>query len=301
MISRRTYALASLVGLMIVWGSTFVVTKAAVGEIPPFTLAALRFLIAALVLVPFAWRFGLTHLPKTFPFVPLIFMGLTGIAVFTIAFNYALVYGSATQGALVYALLPAAVSLAAVMFLHESPSRSRITGIGLSIGGVALVVAAGETDRTSPRPLLGAVCMFGAIASWAAYTVFAKQLARSNQIVVMSCVTVIGMIMLLPLAMIELSGAPWPNPSLKAWLGILFLGIVASGVAFVVYGLILRELNASLVGAYTNLDPIVGVLTAVMFLGEVLHLGQIIGGAIAISGMWIATRNRLKGRHDEKI
>lgn len=290
-VQRRAYALASLIVLMIVWGSTFVVTKAVAREIPPLTLAALRFLIAAVVLWPLAaWRGGLARLPKPFPFTALATMGLTGIAIFTVAFNYALVFGSATQGALIYALVPAAVSLAAVVFLGESPSRRRMAGIALSIGGVVLVVAAGERDLSSPRPLLGALFMLGAIAAWAAYTVFAKRLARGDQVVVIACASVIGMVMLLPFAAIELSRAPTPDPSLQAWLGLLFLGVIASGIAFVVYGYVLRELDASLVGAYTNLDPVVGVLTAVLFLGEALHAGQMIGGVIVIAGIWMATR-----------
>ena len=99
MISRRSWAIASLILIMIVWGSTFVVTKVAVREIP------LRFAIAACVLVPFAAaRGGLARLPQPMPVGPLVMMGLTGIALFHIAFNYGLVYGSASQGALIFAL-----------------------------------------------------------------------------------------------------------------------------------------------------------------------------------------------------
>ena len=80
----RSQAVAGVIALMIVWGSTFVVTKAAVVEIPPFTLAALRFAIATVVLVPIAVaRGGVTRLPRPVPIVPLLLMALTGIALFT--------------------------------------------------------------------------------------------------------------------------------------------------------------------------------------------------------------------------
>jgi drug/metabolite transporter (DMT)-like permease len=58
----------------------------------------------------------------------------------------------------------------------------------------------------------------------------------------------------------------------------------------VVYSWVLRELDASLVGAYFTLDPIVGVGTAVVFLGEVLRGGQVVGAVIALAGMWLAAR-----------
>jgi drug/metabolite transporter (DMT)-like permease len=287
---RRSYALAAVIVLMIVWGSTFVVTKVAVQEIPPLTLCLMRFAIAACVLAPFAaGRGGLGSRPL--PLAALAMMALTGVALFHIGFNYALVYGSASQGALVFALLPAAVATAAVLWLKEAPSRRRIAGIALSVGGVALVVAsAGETSGASPRPLLGALCMLAAVAAWAAYTVIAKRLAGADQIVVITCVSVVGAVMMLPLAALELWHGPWPSPSLQGWLGTAFLGVVASALAFVVYSRVLRELEASVVGAWLNLDPIVGVATAVLFLGETLGAGQILGGVVALGGMWLASR-----------
>jgi drug/metabolite transporter (DMT)-like permease len=276
---------------MVVWGSTFVVTKAAVSKIPPLTLAVLRFGIASGVLLPIAAaRGGVKRLPQPLPLAALALMSFTGIALFHVAFNYALVYGSASQGALIFALVPAAVGLAAVVALKEVLSKQRIAGIALSVCGVALVIAAGEQDSASPRPLLGALCMLGAVAAWAAYTVFAKRLAAADQIVVIACASALGTVMMAPLAALELSQAPWPAPSLQGWLGALFLGVIASALAFVIYGRALRELDASLVGAFINLDPIVGVLTAVLFLGEALGGWQIVGGLIALSGMWLASK-----------
>lgn len=289
MISRRAYALAGIILVMIVWGITYVVTKAAVREIPPLTLAALRYLIAASVLVPIAMvRSGSMRLPRPVSFAPLAWMGLTGIVILTVGFNYGLIYGSASQGALLYALSPAAVAVAAVLWLGEALSRRRIGGIVLSVAGTALVVASGEIDRSAPRPLLGALCMLAGIVAWACYTVIAKRLAGADQIVVIAWVSMIGMAMLLPLAAVELLQSPMSRPSLEGWLATLFLGAVASALAYVVYNVALRELDASLVGAYFTLDPLVGVATAILFLGEVLRGGQVAGGVIALAGMWLA-------------
>jgi drug/metabolite transporter (DMT)-like permease len=130
--------------------------------------------------------------------------------------------------------------------------------------------------------------MGGAVACWAVYTVIAKRLAESDQIVVIAATAVIGVGFLAPLAGIELGAGPWPRPSPQAWAAVLFLGIVASAIAFVVYSRVLRQLEASLVGALFNLDPIVGVLTSVLLLGETLALPQIAGGAVALLGMWLA-------------
>ena len=95
--------------------------------------------------------------------------------------------------------------------------------------------------------------------------------------------------MLLPLGVLELTRVPWAYPSLEGWLGVLFLGVFASAAAYLMYSRALRELDASLVGAWLNLDPIVGVLTAVVFLGETLHHWQIAGGVVALAGMGLAS------------
>ncbi|MFL6576718.1 MAG: DMT family transporter, partial [Povalibacter sp.] len=214
---------------------------------------------------------------------------LTGITGFAIAFNYGLVYGSAAQGALIYAALPASIALAAFVFLKERPSRRRIAGIVFSVLGVALLVAAGERDAGSPDPLAGALWMIGAVISWTAYTVVSKRTSGSDSVISITVVSALGTLMLLPGAAIELADHPWQSPSISTWMGLLFLGVIASALAYLVYGYALRELDASLVGVYTNLDPIVGVLIAVLLFGETLHSGQIVGGLIAFTGMWLAS------------
>ena len=95
--------------------------------------------------------------------------------------------------------------------------------------------------------------------------------------------------MMLPFAWWELRDASWPAPSWQGWLGAAFLGVVASALAYLVYSWSLRELDATLVGVFLNLDPIIGVLTAAMFLGEPLHVWLVLGGAVAVIGMWLAS------------
>ena len=288
--SARLLPLAAVIVTMIIWGSTFIVTKAAAAEIPVLTLALLRFFMAALVLVPLALlRGGLKQLPQPLPLTVLTLMAITGMVLFTIAFNYALVLASATQCALIFAAMPAAIALAAVLFLRERPTRQRVTGMVLSVVGVAFVISTGEHASGSPEPLLGALWMLGAVLSWTIYTVIAKRVEQLDQVVVITCVTLLAVAMLLPLALIESAQRPWAWPSLQAWLGVAYLGVAASALTYVAYGYALRHLEASVVGVFSNLDPIVGVLSAVLLLQEPLHWGHAVGGVVALTGMWLAS------------
>jgi drug/metabolite transporter (DMT)-like permease len=279
-----------MVLVMVAWGSTFVITKVAATEIPPLTLAFLRFAIATLALLPVVWaRGGFRRMTRPAAIGPLVWMAITGIAFFTVAFNYGLVHATATQGALIYALGPAAIAVGAVLFLQERLSVWRTLGIALSTVGVGVVIVAGKDASESPNALLGALWMVSAIVAWTAYTLFAKRLADADQVLVITSISGLGALMLLPLAVVELLQVEWQRPSAQAWLGLLFLGTVASAVAYVVYSYALRILDASLVGVFTNLDPLVGVFTAVIFLNESLETGHVIGGSIAIAGMWLAS------------
>jgi drug/metabolite transporter (DMT)-like permease len=109
---------------------------------------------------------------------------------------------------------------------------------------------------------------------------------------VITVVSALGALMLLPFAAVELLQSPRSLPSFQAALGIAYLGVLASAAAYLVYNLALRELDASLVGVLSNLDPIVGVVTSVVFLGESLNTGQMGGGSLALIGMWLASSPR---------
>jgi drug/metabolite transporter (DMT)-like permease len=293
---QRRAALLAIVAVMVVWGSTFVVTKAAVSEIPPLTLAFLRFAIASCVLAPFAGRRALASLRGTVTLARLAFLAITGGALFTAGFNYALVYGSAAQGALLYATIPAVIAVCAVLFLNERPGRKRVLGIALSIVGAALIVTAGEpSGGDAPAPLLGAGAMLFTVVLWGAYTVAAKPIARADQAAVTFALSAIAALLLLPASALELASAGWPETTARGWLGVLYLAVFASAIAYALYNYALRELDASTVGAFTNIDPVVGVATAFVFLGEALTPLQAVAAAVVLAGMWLASLDE-KGR-----
>jgi drug/metabolite transporter (DMT)-like permease len=275
---------------MTIWGSTFVVTKVAMLELKPITLAFLRFAIASAVLLGVMRGFGALARLGSISRGRLVFLAVTGIALFTAGFNLALVYGSAAQGALLYATIPAVVAVCAVLFLGETLDRRRVLGIALSVGGAAVIVATGEASfESAPAPLLGAGLMLATVVLWGAYTVAAKPIAAADQTVVIFAICVLGALLLLPVSVVELTAYGWPRPSVVGWLGVAYLGVFASAACYVLYNYALRALDATTVGVFTNIDPVVGLLTAVVFLGEGLSAGQMGGALIVLIGMWLAS------------
>ncbi|MDY6948413.1 MAG: DMT family transporter [Pseudomonadota bacterium] len=279
-----------LVLTMMVWGSTFMVTKELITLWPPFTLAFARVTLGTLVLLPLAvsrHRRG-DHLP--WPTIWL--MGFVGVALYYLLFNLGMVYISASQGALVQSSIPAMTALVAVLWLRERASGMRWLGIAMSVAGVLIVFSGSATD-SGESIQLGNVLMFSSVVCWAVYTSLAKRVAGFDSLVITVAVTGTGALLLLPVAGYEImtaGAALQPLPPL-GWIGVLYLGGVASGLAYLLYNTSLRHLDASAVGVYTNLIPIVGVLTGVAVLGDPLSARAIVGGLVVMLGVWITSRS----------
>jgi drug/metabolite transporter (DMT)-like permease len=273
-----------LVITMTIWGSTFVVTKELVTQLPPLALAFLRVLIAAIVLMPFALR--RRDRTQRLPWRALMLLGLVGVAGYYILFNLALVYTSAVQGALVQSCIPAATALVAMVWLREPATMRRWLGIVLSVAGV-LIVFSGDSSEAAPLAVVGNVLMFATVLAWAWYTSLAKQVAQVDPVVVTASLMGTGALLLLPFAAAELAMKGVPRLDGASWLALLYLGAGASGMAYLMYNDALRHMDASQAGVYTNLIPIVGVITGVVVLGEPLSLRAVVGGAIVMAGVWI--------------
>ena len=286
--------LASIVMLlitMVIWGSTFVVTKGINDQVQPFTLAFVRVAIGALVLLGCALvrqaRGGAHSRWSALPWGTMITMGLIGVVLYYAVFNYSLVYTSASQGALVQSCIPAMTALVAVVWLREHASALRWTGIVLSMAGILIVFSGG--DAQSGGSLLGNVLMFVSAVLWGVYTSMAKRVATYDALQVTAGIIGAGAVLLLPLSAFEIVAEGVPSVDVRGWLGMAYLGAGASGLAYMMYSAALKHMDASEAGVYTNLIPIVGVIMGVM-LGEPLSLRAILGGVVVLVGVWLTSR-----------
>ncbi|WP_175596946.1 DMT family transporter [Peristeroidobacter soli] len=291
-LATHTRSMLLLVLTMVVWGSTFMVTKELIAVWPPFTVAFVRVIVGTLVLLPFALSRKTPGLRLPWPTIWL--MGFIGVALYYLVFNMAMMSVSASQGALVQASIPAMTALVAVLWLRERATALRWLGIAMSVGGV-LIVFSGSGSDGGESSLFGSLLMFASVVCWGLYTALAKRAAGFDSLVITVAVTGTGSLLLLPLAGYEvvtanLAGDGLPPLPLIGWVELLYLGGIASGVAYLLYNASLRHLDASEVGVYTNLIPIVGVLTGVVVLGDPLSARAIVGGVVVMFGVWITSR-----------
>jgi len=162
-------------------------------------------------------------------------------------------------------------------------------GIGISTLGVVLVVVSAPSNGNARHPMLGAVLMALAVLLWAFYTILAKRASGSDQLLVTAMSQVFGMLALLPLAAVEWARAPHAAITGGDWMGILYLGAISSAAGYLLYNWSLRHMDASRVGNFTNLMPIVGVTVAMVFLGERMAPLQFVGGVGVLIGVWLSS------------
>ena len=286
---------------MLLWGSTFVVTKAALEGLPPVLFAFARTSVAAVCLLLLAVFKRQWRLPRDTPRGMLVTMAVFGIAIYYTAFNLGLRYTSAAQAALVQSSLPAVTTAFAMLFLREQVKARGALGILLAVGGVVMIFAQSAPSATASRPILGNLIMFCGVIAWSAYTVLARRLAGIEPLTVVSWVTTMGAAALGVGAVIEWRMSTGGGLHVGTggglhltgggWTAILYLGLLPSALSFVLYSQALRHLRAAQVAVFINLVPVVGVLAGVVFLGDALSSTALLGGGLVLAGVWLSTRS----------
>ncbi len=275
--------LPALIGSIVIWASTFVITKSLMTSIGPMTVIGVRLVIALVVLLPLSLRTGFKWnmiFKKHF-----LFFGLSGIALYFGLSNVGLLLSTSGNAALIQAANPAAIALFSNLFLKEQISKQRATGIVLSIIGVLLV--SGTPTGEGSATFIGNILMLGGVIAWAVYTVQSKKLPEVISPLTATTISfVTGLVWLLPFILLEIAftGLPVIQPS--AWVALVYLGIAASALAFFLWNFGLETVDASLAAPLINLIPIIGLFFSSLA-GEQIVLNQILGGLIVIAGVLI--------------
>jgi drug/metabolite transporter (DMT)-like permease len=296
--TARTRALLALVAATAIWGSTFVVTKLLLDEAPPFFIAAARFVIALAVLWPLLARPGSGRAPVSFR-PAFAALGLLGVAGNFGLQNLGLVYTGAADAALIVALTPVPIAVLAAMFLGERVTGRQLVGIAISIGGVVVITGAG--GGASAAAVLGDLLIAASTVAWAGYTLLGKRLAPRHTAGTIATAGICwGVVLLLPLAVIEALVVSPPELSLLGVAALAYLGVAASAVTFLLWNYALNSVGASVAGTFLNLIPVFGLAFALLA-GESISLTQLGGAAAVGCGVWLAATRRSSRSNDAAL
>jgi drug/metabolite transporter (DMT)-like permease len=286
--SHPILPVVAALGPMLFWGLSFVSSKAILNTgFPPMTMVFLRFLIASIVLVPLQRfldpGFRLQKQDRLF----LLFSAIFGIFFYFLCESRGIKYTSASNAALITAIIPALTVGAEYLLFRTGVRWFQIAGIALSIVGVYLVVQ--KTPGQYDRAFLGNLLMFGACLSWVAYNMFSRNLHKGLKGVnLITFQSVIGTVLLLPMALSE--ARSWSFGNLGVWLNLIYLGVICTALSFFLYLYALARLGPVRVTSFINLLPVVSVVGGMVILGERLLVAQMIGGVVIILGVFLVNR-----------
>lgn len=283
-----------LVVLALVWGATFPFGKIALVEIPPFVLAFLRVLLAALVLHAVLAMRGLAFPRDPSMLAAFLVMGLLNNAIPFSLILWGQTGISASLASILNATTPIfTVLVASVLFRQEVLRAHRVAGIAVGFAGVALLLLPGlETGALaslSGEPAWAQALCLGAALSYAFAASFARRF-RGVPVMVAATGQLTGSsLLLLPLALWQAVSVPggW-TPAMAgpaAWASVVALGTACTALAYLIYFRLLSEAGATNASLVTLLIPVSAVLISASLLGEALSLLQVAGMGVLLFGL----------------
>ncbi|MBO6577279.1 MAG: EamA family transporter [Rhodothermales bacterium] len=289
---------ASLLFCVVIWGTNFVVLKAVMPYMNAMALNLMRILASFIAVFALHLWHTRTHgqtLFQSFREDPwrILATGLLGYTVYQVAFILGLDRTLAGSAALIMASSPIwTASLAALLGIEKLRGLGWV-GLIISLFGVGFIIISGQEVDLSTDLLTGNLIMLLAAMCWAAYTTVNRPLLRNTAAV---SLTFYGLLVsILPLTAISwpfLGDVVWSDVTLLVWVAIAFSGAFSTGVTVVLWNDAVRQIGPSRTAIYSNLVPVVALITAVSFLGEPLTIGQVVGGAMVIGGLLTVRRSR---------
>lgn len=267
-------------------GASVVATRAVIEEVPPLSLAVLRFGQGGLILTLClgVWASGMFRLRRQdIPFLALL--GLLLYAIFPFAFNAGLRWTEASRGSLMLATAPVWTAILAHAAGREQLSRRQWVGLVLSMVGVGIAVASRGLDWQGERLafagdgliLLAAIC-------GAAYSVLVKRaFIHYSALTITAYGMLFGTVILLPAALLE--GLPSVRLGGQPLVLVLFLGILGGALMWWLFAYALGKMTPSQVIVYINLNPLTAMILAVILLGERLTAPVLVGFIVVLSGV----------------
>lgn len=285
-------AIAMLATASAFLGGAMVTAKIAVADVPPMTVAATRFTVAALVLLALGRLFprlrGTTMRPRVADLPIIAGLGITAAAGYNILLLTGVQMAPASDAAMIGPAVGPIVSTGlAALVLRERPRALAVAGLVISIAGILLVISPSGTVDGSR--LVGDLIFMGAGALFGTYLVLSRFAARRfSPLDITLYGSLFGAVVLLPFALLEGGPARLLAAAPSALLAIGHLAALATVAAFVLLNEGLRRLGVARSAGFTMMIPVFGVLQAMLLLGEPLAGTALIGAVVVLAGIWLS-------------
>lgn len=288
----------ALVALMLTaasagWGVGATMTRLAVAELPPITTACVRFGLGALLLLGvLAWRGEASRLPPRRDWRLIAGIGVLGVTGFGALYTVGLQLTGPAEGSLIQGMSPLVTLLLAALLVGEQVRRWQVIGGIVAFLGLAVLLLGGTAAwGGGDLRLLGDLILIVASVCWAGYSVGVRMAASRLGLAETSAYSVlVGTLVLVPVAVLELAWSPPAAVGPAAWGAIAYLAIVSSCLCYLWWNDGVRKIGAGRTAVFTFVAPVAAMLSAIPILGEWPTLAQLVGGALILGGLFLAHR-----------
>jgi drug/metabolite transporter (DMT)-like permease len=274
---------------VVMWGVSFVATKAALEELSPVTLIFTRFAMGTAVLFLILKSRGQSPLPPRDAVPALALMGFVGIFLHQMLQVYGLSLTTAIRTGWLIGLIPIWSAVLAAVFLKERFGTRKLFGLILGLGGAIVVISRGRfsSEFLGLPATTGDLLILISTVNWAVYTILGRgTLKRVGSAKASAATMFAGWAMMIPFFA---GGAGWRdyvNLSAAGVGAVVFLGIGCSGLGYLFWYAALERIEASQVAAFLYLEPLVTLVAAVILLGEPVVASTVAGGLLVLAGVY---------------
>jgi drug/metabolite transporter (DMT)-like permease len=286
----QPYLLLSITALC--WAGNAIVGRLAAGHIAPATLAMLRWSLAFLIVLPFAWK----HLARDWPAIrdrlgTMIVISVTGIGAFNFLQYWSLEYTTALNTVLLQSAAPLIVAMWSLLLLGVRLTLAQAFGVALSLTGVLVILLHGDLSTlTSIQFNKGDVIFMGALLVFTFYSVMVLKRPAIHALSFAAFTFGCGALCLIPLVIRELLMRPWMALNTANLLTVFYVAVFPSTVAYLCYNRGVQLIGANRAAPFFHVVPLFGSVMAMVFLGEQPRGFHFIGFALVMTGVFVASR-----------
>jgi drug/metabolite transporter (DMT)-like permease len=293
-LANQPYLLLSITALC--WAGNAIVGRLAAGHIPPVTLSFLRWTLAFLIILPFAWK----HLKRDWGAIrarlgTMIVLSVTGISAFNTLQYWALEHTQALNTLLLQSAGPLFVAVWSLILLGVRLTLAQAGGIVLSLTGVLVILLHGDlTALTSIAFNKGDIIFTVALVIFGLYSVLTLKRPNIHGLSFVGFTFGCGAACLIPLWIWELFSRPVMQLDTANLLSLFYVAVFPSTLAYLCFNRGVQLIGANRAAPFFHVVPVFGSAMAIVFLGERPQLFHIIGFALVLTGVFVASRKQAR-------
>lgn len=280
----------ALIVANVIWGGASPIFKFALVNIPPFTLAFIRFFGAAILLLPLAisrWqRLTLRNL------IEICIAAFFGITLNIAAFFLGIQKTASINAPIIASIGPVVIYLLSLLFLKEKPRLKVLVGMFLSLFGVMVIILSPIflDGKTMPiGQIEGNLFLLLAALGAVLNTIINKDILKKVNASVLTFISFsFGALTFFPFMLSELESWRFSQLNVQGWTGIVYGVVFSSALAYFLFNYAMSKLQAQEVGLFTYVDPIAAVIIAMPLLGEYPNLYFVVGSLLVFWGIYVA-------------